>query len=321
MKKMLTLIILFVVTSLLSCNTFAASATMGPCKESSCVDYFKKYKKYARLGYVDAMATLAEMYYHGHGTEKNMESALKQYRSAAKYGSVKGQYKAAMMYINNEEFLDLDKGVKYLKKAARNNNVGSSFLLGLMYFSPDFYEQDFEEADKWLSKAYQKGFKKMPAYIEYMKKSGHFKAADFPNLMEAIENSPIAIAKVAPVKVAPAKVAPAKVAQNKAAPTKSTTLTKTSGHTSGNAKTTDMEVITVYGNLNDILDAQLASLRNTYPEKGAQSTGSKIIGKTCAQTISCGLTSEADFSRGVSNIMGDHAVASFHEAFRGTAGF
>lgn len=312
MKKMLTLIILLVVTSSLSCNTFAASATMGPCKESSCVDYFKKYKKYARLGYVDAMVTLAEMYYHGHGTEKNMESALKQYRSAAKYGSVKGQYKAAMMYINNEEFIDLDKGAKYLKKAARNNNVGSSFLLGLMYFSPDFYEQDFEEADKWLSKAYQKGFKKMPAYIEYMKKSGHFKQADFPNLMEAIENSPIVIAKVEPVKVAPAKVA-----QNKAASTKSTTLTKTSDQTSE----TDMEVITVYGNLNDILDAQLANLRNTYPEKGAQSTGSKIIGKTCAQTISCGLTSEADFSRGVSNIMGDHAVASFHEAFRGAAGF
>ncbi|KGK01100.1 tetratricopeptide repeat protein [Thalassotalea sp. ND16A] len=325
MKKTLTLISIFV-ACLLSSNTFAATATMGPCQESSCVDYFKQYKKYARMGYADAMVTLAEMYYYGHGTEKNMKSALKQFRSAAKYGSVKGQYKTAMMYINNAEFMDLDKGVKYLKKAARNNNVSSSFLLGIMYFSPDFYEQDFDEADKWLSKAYRKGFKKMPAYIEFMKESGHFKEADFPDLMEAIEDAPIAVTEVASAKVAsdivaPAIVAPDVAAPAIAAPAKSTASTKTSGQTAQNAEKSDIEVITVYGNLNDIFDAQLASLRNTYPEKGAQTTGSRIIGKTCAQTMSCAPTSDADFNRGVRRVMGDHAVAKFHEAYMGKAGF
>ena len=312
MKKALTLISIFVAV-LLSCNTFAATATIGPCQDSGCVDYFKKYKKYARMGYSDAMVTLAEMYYYGHGTKINMKKALKQFRSAAKYGSVKGQYKTAMMYFNNAKFKDLDEGIKYLKKAARNNNVGSSFMLGIMYFSPDFYEQDFEEADKWLSNAYRKGYKKMPVYIEFMKKSGHFKETNFPNLMEEIENSPITIAKVSPAEVEPA--------QAKVAPVKSKAFTKTSGQTAENSKKSDIEVITVYGNLNDIFDAQLASLRNSYPEKGAQNTGSKIIGKTCAQTMSCAPNSNADFKRGVKMIMGDHAVATFHESFRGKAGF
>ena len=325
MKKTLTLILIFV-TSLLSFNTFAATATIGPCQDSGCVDYYNKYKKYARMGYADAMVTLAEMYYYGHGTEINMKKALKQFRNSAKYGSVKGQYKTAMMYFNNTELLDLDEGIKYLKKAARNNSVGSSFLLGMMYFDPDFYEQDFDEADKWLSKAYRKGFNKMPVYIEYMKESGHFNMANFPDLIEAIEDAPITITKVEPVKVEPVKVAPdevvpVKVAQVKPVQPKSKNLAKTSGQAAENTTKSDIEVITVYGDLNDIFDAQLLSFRYTRPEKGAQHTGSRVLGKTCAQTMSCAPTSNADFNRGISLVAGDRAVEMFHENFRGKAGF
>ena len=60
-----------------------------------------------------------------------------------------------------------------------------------------------------------------------------------------------------------------------------------------------------------MVHAQLASLKNTYPEKGAQNTGSRIVGKTCAQIMSCGTASSADFNRGIRNIMGDNAVAIF----------
>ncbi len=309
MKKTLILIVILA-TALLSFNTFAATATIGPCQDNSCVDYFKKYKKYARMGYADAMVTLAEMYYYGHGTEKNMKKALKQFKSAAKYGSVKGQFKTAMMYFN-EEFLDLDKGIKYLQKAARNNNADASFLLGIMYFDPDFYEQDFEEADKWLSKAYRKGYNQMPAYITLMKKSGHFTEANFPDLIEAIEDIPLTITEVAKVKVEPTELVQ----------TESKDLTLASNQTAESSTKSDVEVITVYGNLNDILDSQLLSFRYTSPEKGAQSTGSRIIGKTCAKTLSCAPTSNEDFKRGVRLVLGDQAVATFSESFRGYSGF
>jgi len=318
MKKTLILIsILF--ASLVSGNTVAATATIGPCQKSGCVDYFQKYKKYARMGYADAMVTLAEMYYYGHGTERNMKKALKQFKSAAKYGSVKGQHKTGMMYLNNAEFRDLDNGVKYLKKAARNNSIGSSFLVGIMYFDPDFYEQDFDEADKWLTKAYRGGFKQMLPYIELMKDSGHFKQANFPDLIEAIKEVPMTIAEDAPVTVA--KVAPVNVAPAKTVQTKSKNLTKTPEQASGEAPKNGVEVITVYSNLNDILDSQIASFRYSLPEKGAQNTGSRIIGKTCAQTMSCAPTSNADFKRGVRLVLGDQAVATFSESFRGYSGF
>jgi len=318
MKKTFALISILV-AGLFSGNTLAATATIGPCQKVSCVDYFQKYKKYARIGYSDAMVTLAEMYYYGHGTEVNKKKALKQFKSAAKYGSVKGQHKTAMMYLNNEEFKDLDKGVKYLKKAARNNSTGSSFLLGIMYFDKDFYEQDFEEADKWLSKAYRGGFKRMLPYIELMKKSEHFNENNLPDLIDAIKENPITIAEIPPVTIA--TVAPVKIASTKPITTKSVSLTETPAEKAENTSKKNLEVITVYSNLNDILDSQLLSFRYASPEKGAQSTGSRVIGKTCAQTMSCAPTSQADFDRGIRLVMGDHAVAKFSEVFRGYAGF
>jgi len=318
MKKIL-LLISILVAGLFSEQTFAATATIGPCQKASCVDYFQKYKKYARIGYSDAMVTLAEMYYYGHGTEINKKKALKQFKNAAKYGSVKGQHKTAMMYLNNEEFKDVDKGIKYLKKAARNKSTGSSFLLGIMYFDKDFYEQDFEEADKWLSKAYRGGFKKMLPYIELMKKSDHFNKTNLPDLIDAIKESPITITENTPVTIA--KVASVKPASTKPIATKSKKLTKISAEKAENASKNNVEVITVYSNLNDILDSQLLSFRYALPEKGAQSTGSRVIGKTCAQTMSCAPTSQADFERGIRLVIGDHAVAQFSEAFRGYSGF
>jgi len=320
MKKTLTLISI-VAAGLISCNTFAATATIGPCQETSCVDYFQKYKKYARMGYADAMVTLAEMYYYGHGTDRSMSKALKQFKSAAKYGSVKGQHKTAMMYLNNAEFKDLDKGVKYLKKAARNNSIGSSFLLGILYFDADFYEQDFDEADKWLTKAYLGGFQQMPPYLKLIEDSGHFNETNFPDLIAAIKDKPMAIAKVAPAKVKLAKATPVKVAATKSVQASPKTVANTSEQAPESPRSSGVEVITVYGDLNDILDSQLASFRYSLPEKGAANTGSRIIGKTCAQTMSCAPTSYADFERGVRLVLGDHAVATFSESFRGYSGF
>lgn len=287
MKNILKLIAV-VYISIIGANSYAATSTISACQEDICKDYFKQYKKYARLGYADAMATLGDLYYFGHGTERNIKKALKQYKSSAKYGSVKGQFKTAMIYLNHDEFKDLDDGIKYLKKSARNGHDTASLLLGIIYFSTDFHEQSLKEADKWLAVAYNKKNKKVPAFIEHIKSTNKFNASNFPNLTDAIRENPIQVAST--------------VQEN--TKTNKTALTESRPET---------EVITVYGTLTDLFDAQLASLKNTYPEKGAQNTGSKIIGKTCAQTIACGTVSDEDFNRGVRSIMGDHAVVMFRQ--------
>lgn len=320
MKKSLALITVLV-ASLLCYKAEAASAKIGPCQETQCVEYFNKFKKYARIGYTDAMVTLAEMHYYGYGTKRSLKNALKHYKSAAKYGSVKGQFKTAMMYFNHEEFADLDKGIKYLKKAARNNSVDSSFLLGIMYFDANFYEQDFDEADKWLTKAYTKGYNKMPAYIELMKKSGDFTQTNFPDLMDAMKDNPIVITQDTSTQEEMAEKEPAPLEEREATIKTAQASISADKQESVVAPKSEVEVITVYNDLPKVLDAQLITFKYSLPEKGAQNTGSRIIGKTCEKTMSCAPTSNEDFKRGVRLVLGDHAVATFSESFRGYSGF
>jgi len=318
-------IIATIMVSLVSFNSHAVYAKITACDEAVCKDYFKTYKKYARMGYADAMDTLGQLYYYGYGTKKNVKKALKQYRSAAKYGSVKGQYNAAMIYINEDKFRDIDEGVKYLKKAARNKNVSSAFLLGMIYFSPDFYEQDFDEADKWLTMAYESGSKEVPPYLRALQSNEQFTQKNFPELFNAIAITPLPEPEVT-VQVAATTEANSPAATEIAAETPSSTnatakerkITKAPE----NENLGDTEVITVVGRLTDLFDTQIASLRNAYPEKGGQSTGTKIAGKSCAQTLSCGYTNRQAFAKGIRNIMGDAAVAKFNsESFAGPAGF
>lgn len=295
MKKIIKLISLLSICVLSINSSMAASAKIGPCQEQVCKDYFKQYKKYSKLGYADAMVTFAEMYYYGYGTKKSIKKALKQYRSAAKWGSVKGQYKTGIMYLNEEEVKDVENGVKYLKKAARKGHVNAAMLLGIIFFSEEHFEQDLSEADKWLTRAYQKKHPKMSSFLNYMKSTKHFNENNFPDLTAEIAENPL------PVEATP-------VNTNEEIVKSTSSKVKSPENI---AKKDKVEVITVYGSLPDRFDAQIASLRNTYPEKHAENTGSKIIGKNCAQTLSCGMTSDEDFVRLADHFAGHHAVLKF----------
>ena len=284
--------ILFKFALLLCSSLFAvqsSAAVIGACQDEECVRYFKEYKKYAKAGYADAMATLADLYYYGHGTEANLNKALKQYRKAAKYGSPKGQYRAAMLYLNDKNVRDLGKGVKYLKQAARSHNLDAAFLLGMIYFKPNYYERDLEEADKWLTRAYEGGHMKISGFIDFMKASEGFSAGDFPELWAAIERDPSQLEAAKNAALAEA----AQAARNPE-------LTQ--------QQREQIEVITVTSDLHDLFEAQLAGLKNTYPDKGGVNTGSMLIGRNCKKTFSCATTSISEYNNAVKNIMGQQSV-------------
>jgi len=277
---------LFTLTiTLFSFNSF--SIAIPACDTSECVDDFKKYKKYSKLGYAEAMSTLGDLYFNGHGTDKNIKKALKSYKKGAKYGSLKGQFRAATIYLNNEEFRDIDKGVNYLEKAARAQHAQAAFLLGVIFYKEDFHERDLEASDKWLTKAYLAKSKKAADFIHFIDESNNLTADNYPKLAKALINKPL-----------PKKVV--KVAKKK--------KKQAVEHSNG----VKMEVITITANLHDMFTAQIASLKNSYPQQGATNTGSRIIGNTCERNLSCSVANKGDFNRLLSNIMGDSAVAKFY---------
>jgi len=293
----LTTILLMASTATFNSNAVEVTA----CSEADCVEYFKQYKIYAKRGYADAMTTLGDLYANGHGTDKNVKKALKQYRRAAKYGSVEAQYKAASLYLLEEDYYDIKSAIKYLKMAARNKAAEASLILSIIYFNEKHYEQDLGEVDKWLSMAY----KLKPAIaIEFTVQvvaSNLYSPTALPLLAKALERTPLAQvhSKLARQQTNKTDAVMADSRDHnspqhgatsmtiKANSSSSATAPRRAARVSPPAPDGEMEVISVTSRLHDLFQAQLDHLNNTYPEQHAVTTGTKIAGRTCEETFKC----------------------------------
>ena len=126
---------------------------LDSCMEEKCIVYFNKWKVKAKGKRVSAMSALAELYYQGYGTEKNLNKSLRYFRKASKHQFAYAQYRAGVIYLMEEEFINNEKGIKYLRKAARNGHTESAFLLGVIFSTGELGIKDIGESDKWLEKA------------------------------------------------------------------------------------------------------------------------------------------------------------------------
>ncbi len=61
------------------------------CMEQRCIDYFNKWQAMVRGKRADAMTVLAELYYQGHGTNKNLKKSIQYFRKASIYQSAYAQ--------------------------------------------------------------------------------------------------------------------------------------------------------------------------------------------------------------------------------------
>jgi len=271
--KLLTL--LFVLT--LSNNSLAVEVV--PCGDAECVSYFKEYKRYARAGHADAMATLGELYYKGYGVDKNVNLALKQFRRAAKYNSIVGQGKAGLLYLSEPAIEDKDEGIKYLKMAARNNHRDSAALLGMIYFNADYGYYDLAQADKWFSKAARSSSKQVRDIIELVSQSKDFSHENFPVLSQMI--APLLVVNNSDLSSSPLTTSRA-VNQNKSHKI--------------NWPNDGMEVITITApSLEDMFDGELKGLKNKYPDKYEKVAGLNLMGRRCEQRLSCSGFSNQNF--------------------------
>ena len=149
-------IIFSLILSFLAFAPFKSQANQLPeCNTSECIEYFKAYRILTKRGHSSAMAMLAEFYYTGYGTDKDLDMALKWYRRAGKYGVLDAKYKAGVLYLQDTPLKDVDEGVEFLKYASKMGHSQSSYLLGKMYLGGGMVEQDLALADQYLARAYE----------------------------------------------------------------------------------------------------------------------------------------------------------------------
>ncbi|MCG9695587.1 tetratricopeptide repeat protein [Shewanella sp. Isolate11] len=244
--------------TLLSITSFSYASSLPECDTSECKEYFKAYKILTKRGHSDAMATLGELYYAGYGTEKDPEQALKWFRRAAKFGNTTAQYKAGVMYLQDTDEQDIDKGITLLKRSTKVDFSPSAFVLGKVYLSNDLGKQDLAEADHWLAKAYELDNKQAQYFSKKLKSSPQGETLALPALYALID-------------------------ADKSVPSGSP------------APVGEMETITVTApDYNRYFNDEIARLNNSRPDTET-GTGSNIAGRTCAEMWGC--SSEADSLR------------------------
>lgn len=278
-------------------GTSAFAAEIKACDTAECTNYFKQYKKYARVGHSQAMVTLGELYFHGYGVPKDLDNALRYFKRSAKYGRVQGMNKAGILYLTEPSLLDIDEGLKYLKKAARKSHASSALLLGVIYYNDGFGPKDIEQADKWLAVSYKRGYQELKQYVQEISNLKGFTAQQFPQLFEMMAEYPISnVNEINAAKDANQNDSQIvyQQASSKTLDTKRAYANKVSWPKDG------MEVIEVTApNLQEIFDNELLTFKSVTPDRhlSQAGAGSNIIGVTCEYMVSCNNMSKEEFLR------------------------
>ena len=96
---------------------------------------------------------LGIMNYHGQGTAKNREEALKWLNQAVEAGNSNAVAKIGQIYFEDAEMKDYDRALAIFNEAAQQGNLIAEFYLGLMYAEGLGVEQNYLTASSWFKKA------------------------------------------------------------------------------------------------------------------------------------------------------------------------
>ncbi len=171
----------------------ARAIPIDACMEQKCVTYFKKWQTKVRKDKGLAMSALGELYYQGYGTKKSLSESIKYFRKASRYQFAYAQYRAGVFYLMEEDFIDNNKGIKYLKKAAKNGHAESAFLLGLIFGTGELGIHDVGESDKWLEQALMGKHAVAQKYASYLYKSGQVDGEHYVKVHEIMTRRALAL--------------------------------------------------------------------------------------------------------------------------------
>lgn len=99
---------------------------------------------------------LGQMLYTGTGAEKDERKAEAYWQKAAKLGNVNAQYALARHWLKNRTG-DLKLAVKWIQKAAEEENTAAVYTLGKLYLEGEVVSQDIKAAMELFEQAAEKG--------------------------------------------------------------------------------------------------------------------------------------------------------------------
>ncbi|MBR7152277.1 MAG: sel1 repeat family protein [Candidatus Methanomethylophilaceae archaeon] len=101
-------------------------------------DYSKAYRYFRKAVEQDVVRAyyyLGELYYHGWGIARNLDSAIECFETAADDGDMDAEYALGMMYLYGNDALprDMERALDYLESAANKGQPQSYNVLGSVF--------------------------------------------------------------------------------------------------------------------------------------------------------------------------------------------
>jgi len=114
----------------------------------------------AEGGNAEAQRVLGIFYYNGYGVERDIETALQLYESAAERGWADAQTDLGLIYLYRFDFdvdTDYDKALQLFSAAAAQGNAKAQTNLGIMYDQGLGVVQDIDEGIRWIRMGAENG--------------------------------------------------------------------------------------------------------------------------------------------------------------------
>ncbi len=107
--------------------------------------------------FAKAQFKYGDFYEKGLGVEKDHKKAVFWFNEAAVNEDIDGLFIMHEIYLNDKDFLNKDKGLEYLNKAATLNHPYGYFRLGVYYKNGLHVEQDNDRAFEYIKKSADDG--------------------------------------------------------------------------------------------------------------------------------------------------------------------
>jgi len=167
--KLRILFLLFSLVMVTESTAFAVETTMSVAQKyyyghgtpKNLRKAFNLYLKAAKKGNVDAMFIVGGMYMKGMGVKTDTGEAFKWLYNAAINGksSKESERILAQFFITGQNVpQNYDEAMHWYELAAKRGDPDAQSELGYLYFTGKLSEKDYEKAGYWFEKAARKGY-------------------------------------------------------------------------------------------------------------------------------------------------------------------
>ncbi len=150
---------------------------------------YEEALKLAEAGDTDALVNLGVRLWEGEGADKDSKKAMEYFIRAAEGDNPQASYLLGMIYLGDDEYMDLKKAVASFEKASNLKFAPAMTELAVMLINGDGIEKDQQRAAKLLTMAAKLGDERAEELLESTEDGSFDGGNEFTGVEDIVKKS------------------------------------------------------------------------------------------------------------------------------------